>query len=186
MTRSRAFSAISRLSRERKYLPRSYWIDPETVTLPNEPSAYGGTSDVYRGTWDGEFVAVKVFRTSNQESSAKLKEVSTEGRQESQYANKGRLDGKQRLCKETIVWKHISCSHILKFYGAFYRDHQPVIVTPWMLHGNITEYLEKHADADRLRLVNSNVRQCQAFVHVVPRRWVAFRCCRRSQVPPQL
>ena len=45
------------------------------------------------------------------------------------------------------------CPYILKFNGAFYHNGVPAIVTPWVPHGNITNYLEKHSDADRLRLV---------------------------------
>ena len=55
------------------------------------------------------------------------------------------------------MWRHLSCPYILKFNGTFYRNGVPAIVTPWMRHGNITEYLEKHADADRLRLVSLSV-----------------------------
>lgn len=60
------------------------------------------------------------------------------------------------------MWKYVSCRYILKFDGVLYHDDTPAIVTPWMPHGNITEYLEKHADADRLRLVNLNVLPAQS------------------------
>ena len=61
---------------------------------------------------------------------------------------------KQRFCKEVIVWKHVSCPYILEFNGVFYHNGSPAIVTPWMPHGNLIEYLENHTDADRLRLVS--------------------------------
>jgi len=52
------------------------------------------------------------------------------------------------------VWKHLSCPYLLKLNGTFYHNGVPAIVTPWMPRGHIIEYLEKHADADRLRLVS--------------------------------
>jgi hypothetical protein len=52
------------------------------------------------------------------------------------------------------MWKHVSCPYVLKFDGVFYHKDVPAIVTPWMPYGNITEYLDRHSDADRLRLVN--------------------------------
>jgi len=61
----------------------------------------------------------------------------------------------QRFIKEAILWKHVSCPYILKYNGAFYHNDVPAIVTPWMPRGNIAEYLEKHTEADRLRLVSS-------------------------------
>ena len=51
----------------------------------------------------------------------------------------------------------MSCPYILKFDGVFYHNGVPAIVTPWMRHGNIIEYLEKHSDVDRLRLVSLNI-----------------------------
>jgi len=60
------------------------------------------------------------------------------------------------------MWKHLSCPYVLKFNGVFYRNDVPAIVTPWMPHGNIAEYLEKHPEADRLRLVSLDVPQRQA------------------------
>ena len=77
LTRSRVFSAISKLSRGCQYLPHTYWIDAATITLDNEPHAVGTFAEVYRGTRNGEPVAVKVLRTSNQESRTRLMKVST-------------------------------------------------------------------------------------------------------------
>lgn len=77
-TRSTVLSAISRLSRGSQYLPRSYWIDPKTITLPSEPHAFGKCAQVYRGTRNSEPVAVKVLRTSKQESQTRLRDVSAE------------------------------------------------------------------------------------------------------------
>ena len=74
-----------------------------------------------------------------------------------QHVGSGLLDEKQRLCKEAILWKHMSCRYILKFDGVFYHEDVPAIVTPWMPHGSITDYLEKHPDARRLPLVNLHV-----------------------------
>jgi hypothetical protein len=64
-----------------------------------------------------------------------------------------RLVEMQRVCEEAIVWKHIPCSDILRPIGVFYHNGAPAIVTPWMSNGTITEYLEKHPDADRFHLV---------------------------------
>ena len=88
-TRSMVISTISRLSRGCQYLPYSYWIDPKTITLPEERFTSGGCAEVYRGTQNGEPVAVKVLRTSNQESRTKLVKVSTSGGQEAQHADIG-------------------------------------------------------------------------------------------------
>jgi len=106
------------------------------------------------------------------------------GGQEVQHVSSNLLGEKQRLCKEAIVWKHVSCPYILEFNGAFYRDGVPAIVTPWMPHGNITEYLEKYPDADRLRLVNLNALAAPGTRSIRASLCVGFRCDRGGQVPP--
>ncbi|KAF9789247.1 kinase-like domain-containing protein [Thelephora terrestris] len=131
-TRSRVFSTISRLSRRCQYLPRSYWIDPSTVVPKSEPHTSGTCANVYIGKRNDETVAVKVLRSSGQETPMVLK---------------------KRFCKEVILWKHVSYPYILTFQGVFYHNDVPVIVTPWMDNGNITEYLLQFPDADRLRLL---------------------------------
>lgn len=83
------------------------------------------------------------------------------------------------------MWKHVSCPHILKFNGVFYYNDAPAIVTPWMPHGNITEYVEKHADADRLDLVSSDFSSTLNISSLPAFRYAAFRCGKRSKVPPQ-
>ena len=70
------------LSWEFQYLPRSYWIEPKTITLPDEPHTSGTCANVYYGTQNGESVAVKVLRTSSQESTTKLMRVSAGDGQE--------------------------------------------------------------------------------------------------------
>jgi len=78
--RSNVYSTISRLSRGCQYLPRSYWINPETVKLRSEPHTSGTCAAVYCGTQDDKsVVAVKVLRTSGQEDPATLRKVSARG-----------------------------------------------------------------------------------------------------------
>ena len=62
-------------SRNCQYLPRSYWINPAAIALENLPYTRGPCAEVYTGTHEGKAVAVKVLRTSDQESVAKLKKV---------------------------------------------------------------------------------------------------------------
>lgn len=71
-----ALSTILSLSLGRQYLPRSCWIDPKVITVPSEPHISGTRVQVYCGTWNGGFGAVKVLRTSKQESPTKLGKVS--------------------------------------------------------------------------------------------------------------
>jgi hypothetical protein len=55
------------------------------------------------------------------------------------------------------MWKYMVCPYILKVDGLFYRNGVPAVVTPWIPHGNITEYLANHPNVDRFRLVSLGV-----------------------------
>jgi len=83
------------------------------------------------------------------------------------------------------MWKYIMCPHILQFIGAFYHNNVPAIVTPWVRHGNITEYLEKHPDVDRLRLVSLSMPLASGVTHFTSCHNLASRCGQRNRVPPQ-
>ena len=48
------------------------------------------------------------------------------------YKVRSPVTEQQRLWKEGIVWKQVSCPYILKFNGVFYYNDVPAIVTPWM------------------------------------------------------
>jgi hypothetical protein len=128
-------SAISRHSRGCQYIPRSYWIDPATVTPPTEAYTFRTCTQVYRGTRNGDPVTVKVLRTSNQESATSSMKVSTGCGQEARYLDMGRLDETRRFSNEAIVWKHMSCPYALKFNGLYYCSGVLTIVTPWMPRG---------------------------------------------------
>jgi len=84
------------------------------------------------------------------------------------------------------MWKHMSCPYILTFNGVFCHNEAPAIVTPWIAHGNISGYLEKHADADRLRLVSLITPRAPNFNLIQTLSHVAFRRGQGGQVPPQL
>lgn len=64
------------------------------------------------------------------------------------------------------MWKYTSCPHILKLGGAFYHNGVPAIVTPWMPHGNVVDYLEKHPDTDRVRLVSLSVSRAPGVIYL--------------------
>ncbi|KAF9789236.1 kinase-like domain-containing protein [Thelephora terrestris] len=132
-SRSRVFSTISRLSRGCQYLPLSYWIDPTTVVLASDPHSSGTCANVYMGKRNDDTVAVKVLRSSGQESPTVLE---------------------KRFCKEALIWKHVSCPYILTFQGVFYHNGLLATVTPWMADGNVTEFLVRCPDANRLRLLS--------------------------------
>ena len=181
-----SLSTFSRLSVGCQYLPRSCWIDPGTITLPNEPHRSGTRAEIYCGTWNGESVAVKVLRTSKQESSTKLEEVSA-GRTVKAAHGHGLNQREQRFRREAVIWYSMCLIRgNLKFKGVFYHNGVPAIVTPWMPTGNITEYLGENPNANRLKLASSSVLPVFGIGSLCVLSCLAFGRSRRGLGPPFL
>ena len=59
----------------------------------------------------------------------------------------------QRLCTNAVIWKRLSHPNVVSFLGLG-SDSPPIsLVYPWMSNGNLSEYLRKRADANKLGLV---------------------------------
>lgn len=53
--------------------------------------------------------------------------------------------------QEAVMWKHAKHPNIVPFLGVTSDPFQ--LVSSWMSGGNLTDYIKKHPDADRLTLV---------------------------------
>lgn len=59
----------------------------------------------------------------------------------------------QRFCKEVVAWKGLRHPNVLPLFGVTMVKPRFVIVSEWMQYGNINEFVKKHPDEDRLKLV---------------------------------
>lgn len=64
----------------------------------------------------------------------------------------------QQLCSEAILWRQLNHKNILSFLGICKMDPHTIMVSPWMPHGNLREFLSKNQGlvVDRLDLVSSS------------------------------
>jgi len=59
----------------------------------------------------------------------------------------------QRLCTNGATWKLLRHPNVVNFLG-FGSDSPPFsLVYPWMSNGNLSDYVHKHPDVDKLCLV---------------------------------
>ena len=91
----------------------------------------GGTTDIWRGDWDGESVAFKAFRIYPQDL----------------------LEAKRIIWKMAPIWKRLSHENVLPFHGVDTSMFQLALVYEWGHNGNIVQYLEAHPEASRPKLV---------------------------------
>ncbi|KAG9128389.1 hypothetical protein FRC07_014803 [Ceratobasidium sp. 392] len=112
------------------------------------PISGGGFGDVYRGALKGgEHVAIKCGRLYLERSEAKQNTALKVRLRES------KLLSDFHVARHLYVWSRLKHDNILQLLGvAQFRDHIAMI-SPWMDHGNLLEYLERNPTADRYRLL---------------------------------
>jgi len=59
----------------------------------------------------------------------------------------------QRFCKEVVTWKTLQHPNVLPLIGVTTSETQFVMVSDWMVNGNINDFVRARPDANRLELV---------------------------------
>ncbi|KAF9645424.1 kinase-like protein [Thelephora ganbajun] len=111
-------------------LPTPYTLSNELLDIGPNPFASGGFGDVYHGTLNGLRVCVKRVRV---------------------YTRDGPQKVAKAFCKEAVMWKRLDHPNVLPLLGVTIAPFQ--LISSWMSGGNLPEYIERHADADRIRLL---------------------------------
>ncbi|KAG5653804.1 hypothetical protein H0H81_010474 [Sphagnurus paluster] len=109
--------------------------------------AYGGFADIYKGTMLRRPVCVKVIKQLQQ-------------KEQVDYVLK-----KHASSKEGILWGQLQHPNLLSIYGVYrLKNNSICFVSPWMHHGDISNYLNKYPQVDRLLLV-SDITLGMAYLH---------------------
>jgi len=58
---------------------------------------------------------------------------------------------------EVGIWSKLRHPNILPFYGASHTANPPFLVSAFMENGNLVRYLRNNPDANRVKLVSSEV-----------------------------
>ena len=94
--------------------------------------ASGGTTDIWRGTWNSQQVAFKAFRI---------------------YPPQDLQEAKKILWKVVPTWKRLVHENVLPFHGVDTSTPQLALVHDWAQNGDITQYLKSNPGASRYELV---------------------------------
>ena len=63
------------------------------------------------------------------------------------------MNGSQRFCREAVAWKHLRHPNVLPLLGVTVSERRFAMVSEWMEHGNINQFVEKDKDTKRTELV---------------------------------
>ena len=61
----------------------------------------------------------------------------------------------QRFCREVVVWKTLRHPNVLPLLGVTMTEDRLIMVSEWMVKGNIRQFMKAENNADRLGLVCS-------------------------------
>ncbi|KAF8205640.1 kinase-like domain-containing protein [Mycena galopus ATCC 62051] len=140
-----ALRIIRKLSESCEMLPSSVFI--VGVNARDEhPSFGGGFGDIYRAMYGDQPVALKRMRYFLRGSD--LRRI------------------RLKFCREALVWKDLHHPHILPFLGID-RDSFPsslCMVSPWMEHGTVMNYLKGHGHANVDKLLHE-IAQGLEYLH---------------------
>ncbi|KAG8946368.1 hypothetical protein FRC03_001400 [Tulasnella sp. 419] len=115
--------------------------------LSQPPLATGGNSDVYKTSLipgphypTEQLIAVKVLRPVRIPDEKLTPEIL-----------------KKRLLREAQIWIQLNHKNIIPLLGFCFQDNIPCLVSPWFENGDALNYISKHPEADRSRLVAESI-----------------------------
>lgn len=90
------------------------------------------------------------------------------------------------FCHEVVVWRHLRHRNILPLLGIWGWEEEMSMISPWMSHGNILQYLKNAPNnLDRQSLVRPVVPQSRVIIFTEVSSWwesaQALNTCTRKQ-----
>ncbi|KAG7091225.1 hypothetical protein E1B28_010276 [Marasmius oreades] len=122
---ARARRLLVKLSETCDKLPLSLFI--KGVERADEQATFGGGfGDVYRASYNGQYVALKRMRIFSRDP--------------------GLPNIRRRFCKEALIWQQLKSSFVVPFLGIDAETFPSFLcmVSPWMRHGTVLKHLADH------------------------------------------
>jgi len=148
-------------------LPSSYVIEGGIEREGSHACALGGAADVWKGRYYGKLVAIKSLRICRPQGEAEDdagkgdKKVDKDMRRLMQVqllisllSKSGRwTNPRQKFCHEAVIWKRLSHPNLLPFLGVNKTLFRLAMVSEWMEHGTILQFVKRNVATNRLKLV---------------------------------
>ncbi|KAJ6466800.1 kinase-like domain-containing protein [Mycena sanguinolenta] len=137
------FQALLRLSRPSGVHPRCFALSG--LQKVGQQVTGGSFGDIWKGLVRGQSVCVKVMRV---------------------FEDSDIEDALKEFGREALIWRQLCHPNVLPFFGVYYLDDRPCLVSPWMEDGHIMKFLKTQApdDAERFSLI-LDVAQGLQYLH---------------------
>ena len=146
----RGLRLLSKICKTHRIIPSSYVLHWELVRV-GRVHYKSRFAVVNNGEYSGYPVAIKHLTVDKADAGATLK-VPSINLTHYRYSAFN-----QRLCREIIIWKHLSHANIMPLLGVLVSAdrHCFRILTEWMPNGNVMQFARSNPNENRLRLVSS-------------------------------
>ncbi|KAF8063355.1 kinase-like domain-containing protein [Lyophyllum atratum] len=134
--------ATQRLSKNAGLYPTCYNLE-NVETAGEYPVAAGSFADIYKGRFLGQVVCLNIMRI---------------------YQSSHIDSFLKKFSAEAILWGQLSHANLLPIYGLYRYAMSLCLVSPWMEHGDVSNFLREHPDANRALLV-ADVAYGVAYLH---------------------
>ena len=143
---------LGKMCSQLKTLPDSIRIENYSDG-PTVEDHGGGCATVSRGEYHGRPVAIKTlhqYLTHDPEErfcvSAEILDV---------VGDTFSPRALQKFRREVVAWRHLRHPNILPFIGVILEPYRLAMVSEWMDHGNINEYIKHREGINRAQLVSN-------------------------------
>ena len=152
---NRVSDTLRRMCAKYQWLPGACVVPAGCLTLLGDTAIdCGGYADVWRAMYrtDGRpvVVALKVFRVYAKDKLRRVRKVRIVLHDQIWLMR----SVQQKFCEEAILWLRLRHKNIVPLLGADMTLFPVCLVSVWMKYGNISGYLRKFPQEDRLRLVS--------------------------------
>ncbi|KAJ3975898.1 kinase-like domain-containing protein [Lentinula raphanica] len=134
--RQKCLKALCLLVKTFGVLPHTFYL--KEATKEGTHAVFGGGfADIWRGRFDNTVVCLKVLRSFTSANASANQQL------------------RKEFCREALVWKQLDHPNVLPFKGVNEDLFSPsyCLISPWMKHGNVMEFLQRHPDQGRLSLI---------------------------------
>lgn len=150
MDRPELLNTLGKMCSRLKTIPDSVRIES---CLDGQTHEYGGgCAIVSRGQYRGRAVAIKTLHLCVTSDPEERFDVSVLTHRCS-WRGQSLPRGLQKFRREVVAWRHLQHPNILPFIGVNLERHKFTLVSEWMEHGTITEFVEEHKDISPVQLV---------------------------------
>jgi len=144
---------LRKMCLEHGRLPPSYTTTDELRLIGEYPCGRGGNADVWRGTYRGSKVAIKVLRVNSRDfrSLEKVRSLVSVLFDSTVHVL---MRAAQKFCCEVVLWKQFKHPNLLRLVGAKKPPSTMVMISEWMEYGTIMDFVAVCPATNRLKLVS--------------------------------